>query len=240
MVLTVHHLGISQSERIVWLCEELGVDYKLVTHTRSPILAPDSLKSIPGNASGKAPFMEDSDAGVTLSESGAIAEYIIHKYGGGKLAVGSSADAKAYAEYLYWFHFSNATLQPAGSTSMFINGAQVPADNMMKQFADSRLQSALQQMDARLGESKWLAGDELTAADVMVVWSLTSQRYFAPLSLAPHKNILRFLQDVGDRDAYRRAMEKGDPEMALLLGAEAPEKSIMEVGGTASDVWKKK
>jgi hypothetical protein len=66
-MITVHHLGISQSERIVWLLEELGIEYKLILHTRDPLLSPDSLKSISGNETGKAPFIEDSDAGITLS-----------------------------------------------------------------------------------------------------------------------------------------------------------------------------
>lgn len=86
-MITLHHLGISQSERIVWLLEELGLPYKLVKHTRDPVLSPDSLKKLPGNESGKAPFIEDDAAGITLSESGAIVEYIIHTYAGGKLAL---------------------------------------------------------------------------------------------------------------------------------------------------------
>lgn len=86
-MITLHHLGISQSERIVWLLEELGLPYKIVKHYRAPILSPDSLKIVPGNKSGKAPFIEDDEAGITLSESGAIVEYIINMYGGGKLAL---------------------------------------------------------------------------------------------------------------------------------------------------------
>ena len=74
MVLTVHHLGISQSERILFLCEELAIEYKIVHHTRDPIGAPESLKSIPGNSTGKAPFLEDPEAGITLSESAAICD----------------------------------------------------------------------------------------------------------------------------------------------------------------------
>ncbi|TKA74305.1 hypothetical protein B0A55_05420 [Friedmanniomyces simplex] len=240
MVLTVHHLGISQSERIVWLCEELGIDYKLVKHTRAPVLSPDSLKSLPGNVLGQAPFIEDSDTGVTLSESGAIAEYIIHKYGGGKLSIGPDADAKTYASYLYWFHYANATLQPALQVGMFVGLAKLEDGAMVKGLADRRLHVALQQLDDRLKDHKWLAGSDFTAADIMMVYCVSTQRYYGLVSLAPYENVLRYLRDCGQRDGYRRAMEKGDPEMEPLLGAQAPAKSLIDVGGTESDIWKKK
>ncbi|KAK5732574.1 hypothetical protein LTR17_010389 [Elasticomyces elasticus] len=239
MVLTVHHLGISQSERIVWLCEELGIDYKLVTHTRAPILAPESLK-IPGNALGKAPFIEDSDTGVALAESGAICEYIINKHGNGRLAMGPNDDPKKYADYLYWFHYSNSTLQPALQIAMFFGLAGIDNGASIKGMVDGRLHSALQQMDDRLKENKWLVGDEFTAADVMSVYPLTTQRYYGGASLAAYKNILRYLQDVGKREVYQRAIEKGDPEMKPLLEADGPEKSIIAAGGVESDIWKKK
>lgn len=109
-MIILHHLGVSQSERIVWLLEELGLEYKLIKHNRAPALAPDSLKNVPGNKTGKSPFIEDPDAGITLSESGAITDYIIWKYGNGRLAL--KPDHKNFADYLHWKDFSNATLQP--------------------------------------------------------------------------------------------------------------------------------
>lgn len=95
MVLTVHHLARSQSERIVWLCEELGFDHELKVYDRSPILAPPELKTL--HPSGSAPVITDGH--VTLSESSAITEYILVKYGKGKLIVGP--DDKGYADYLF-------------------------------------------------------------------------------------------------------------------------------------------
>lgn len=107
-MIVVHHLGVSQSERVVWLMEELGIDYKLVKHNREPLMSPESLKSLPGNKTGKAPFIEDSEAGITLSESGAICEYIVQRYGGGKLSL--KPDDKHFSDYLYWLHWANASL----------------------------------------------------------------------------------------------------------------------------------
>ena len=99
-MLTVHHLGISQSERILWLLEELSVPYKLIKYTRDPLLAPESLKSLPGNETGTSPFVEDDETGAKMNESGAICEYIIYKYGQGRLAAKPSD--KNYFDYLYW------------------------------------------------------------------------------------------------------------------------------------------
>ncbi|KAF2649410.1 glutathione S-transferas-like protein [Lophiostoma macrostomum CBS 122681] len=235
-MLTVHHLGISQSERIVWLCEELGIAYKLQVHTRAPLLAPDSLKSLPGNSLGKAPFIVDDD--VTLSESGAICDYIIAKYGNGKLA--PELGDKNYVDFLYWYHYANATLQPLMMNVMFIEMAELPPGAPSTEMAEKRLQAALRHIDEGLAKNKWLAGDELTTADILSVYSLTTQRYYGPLvSLKPYGNIVRYLSDVGRRPAYKRAMELGDPEMEPLLRADAPSMTIFATGGIESDVWRK-
>jgi glutathione S-transferase len=247
MVLTIHHLRISQSERILFLLEELSIDYKIVHHTRDPLGAPQSLKDVPGNATGKAPFLEDSEAGTTLQESGAICEYILAKHAAGQLGSQSPGnrlfktfEEEGYAEYLYWFHWSNGTFQALLSRFTFFEIGQIPEDNAAYKWSMAGLNQTLALLDEHLATNKWLAGRDFTAADVMTVFSLTTKRYFGPLvSYAEFPNILRYLKDIGDRPAYRRAMEKGDPEMKLLLGADAPAKSLMLVGGVGSDIWKK-
>jgi glutathione S-transferase len=241
MVLTIHHLGVSQSERILWLCEELGLEYKMVKHVRAPAMAPESLKKLPGNELGKAPFVEDSDTGVKLSESGAIVEYILGRYGQNSgLAAKPTDDPKFFADYLYWLHWANATLQAEMVGAMFLSNADVAQDNQMKQFCDQRMSSILNQLDRRLKSNKCVAGEQFTAADIMIVYCVTTQRYFGPqIDLSEYQGILRWLSDVGKRQGYQRAMEKGDPEMQPLLGAKTPEKSILAVGGVESDIWKK-
>lgn len=125
-------------------------------------------------------------------------------------------------------------------TSMFLTLGNVSKDEMIAQFAEGRLHAGFKHMDERLGQSKWLAGKEFTAAETMSVYALTTQRYFGPrVSLAGYDNILRWLKDCSERPAYQKAMEKGDPEMKLLLRADAPEVGMMESGGSQSSHWKK-
>ena len=216
MVLTVHHLARSQSERIVWLCEELGLDYELRVYARSPVLAPPELKKL--HPSGTAPVITDGD--VTLGESMAIAEYILCKYGEGKLAIGP--EEKGYADYLYWLHFANGTLQLSVSRNMFMRLAQVPAENPAMGMAVGRRERAVGLVEERLGANEWLAGTKFTAADVMTVVSLTTMRLFMPFGLEAYPNVVAYLERVGKREGYKRAMAKGDPGFAPVLGAEAP------------------
>lgn len=205
-MLTIHHLTTSQSERVVWLCEELGIDYKLVVHERLPDtrLAPPALAAM--TPMGTGPVMEDGD--VVMGESGAIVEYIIHKHGGGRLAL--KPDHPDYAQYLFWFHWANASLQAVMGRNMIIRRLPVPEDNPVVKGTRERLERALKTVDARLAGNQWLAGSEFTAADVMTVFSLTTMRIFMPVGLGAYGNVLAYLQRVGARPGYRRAMEKGD------------------------------
>ncbi|KAF7330646.1 Glutathione S-transferase [Mycena sanguinolenta] len=199
--LTVHHLNISQSERIPWLCEELAIPYELKTYKRAPIFAPPELKAL--HPSGAAPIIQDGD--LTLAESGACIEYIAHRHAGGALFLPPTHPA--YAQFM--LAGANGTFQ-----ALFINHS----------VAKERLGNALGMLDARLEENDWLAGEEFTVADIMLVFSLTTMRYFYVYSLGEHRNVVRYLQRVGAREGYQRAMKKCDPEMELVLGADPPAK----------------
>ena len=214
-MLTIHHLGRSQSERIVWLCEELGLDYKLVHHTRDAqtMLSPPELKAL--HPMGSAPVIEDG--GAPLAESGAIVDYILAKYGRGRLVVGP--DAPEFADYLYWLHFANGSLQPAMGRCMIMKRLNLPPDNPVAAAMFGRLDRALRLVNAQLTKGPWLAGYEFTAADIMTVFSLTTMRLFYPADLTPYPAVLTYLQRIGARPAYQRAMEKGDPGFKPLLGA---------------------
>lgn len=212
-MLTVHHLGKSQSERIVWLCEELGIPYELKVYDRHPVtrLAQPDYKAL--HPIGAAPVITDGD--LVLAESAAIVDYIVARYGNGRLVL--AADHPDFAQFLYWFHFANGTLQPATGRNMILGRLNLAADNPMLLAMKARLALALGLVETRLGKADYLAGREFTTADIMNVFSLTTMRLFLPFDLAPYPAILAYLQRIGARDAYQRAMRKGDPDMAPLL-----------------------
>ena len=212
-MLTVHHLGKSQSERIVWLCEELGIPYELKVYDRHPVtrLAQADYKAL--HPIGSAPVITDGE--LVLAESGAIVEYIVAKYGKGRLIL--AADHPDFAQFLYWFHFANGTLQPATGRNMILGRLNLPADNALLSAMKARLDLALGFLEERLAAVDYLAGREFTTADIMLVFTLTTMRLFYPYDLKPYPSILRYLQRIGSRPAYQRAMAKGDPDMAPLL-----------------------
>ncbi len=212
-MLTVHHLGKSQSERIVWLCEELGIPYELKRYTRDPVtmLAPAEYKAL--HPIGAAPVVTDGD--LLLAESGAIVEYIIARYGNGRLVL--RPDDLGFAQFLYWFHFANGTLQAGMGRLMLLNRLKLADDNPMLLATKARVDRAFDLVEARVGTAEYLAGNELTSADIMMGFSLTTMRYFQPYDLSRSPKLIKYLGRIGARPAYRRAMEKGDPGMALLL-----------------------
>lgn len=212
-MLVVHHLGKSQSERIVWLCEELNVPYELKLYARDPvtILAPPEYKAL--HPIGAAPVINDD--GLVLAESSAIMDYILAKYGGGRLVPAS--DHPDFAPYLYWFHFANGTLQPSMGRNMILRRLNLPDDNPVLLAMKERLDRALSLVDRRLGEASYFAGSAFTAADIIMVFSLTTMRYFLPLDITPYRNIVAYLARISQRPAYQAAMKKGDPGMDLLL-----------------------
>jgi glutathione S-transferase len=212
-MLTVHHLGKSQSERIVWLCEELEIPYELKRYTRDSVtmLAPADYKAL--HPIGTAPVITDGE--LVLAESGAVVDYIIAKYGNGRLTLNPSH--RDFAQFLYWYHFANGTLQAGMGRNMILNRLKLADDNPILLAAKARVDRAFDLVDARTGEAEYLAGSEFTSADIMMGFSLTTMRYFLPYDLARCPNVVGYLARIGARPAYRRAMEKGDPGMALLL-----------------------
>ncbi|WP_208510759.1 glutathione S-transferase family protein [Variovorax paradoxus] len=212
-MIKIHHLGHSQSERILWLCEELGLPYRLQHHTRDPVtrLSPPELLAL--HPLGAAPVLEDGD--LLLAESAAIVEYLIGRHGAGRLKPGP--EHPDYAAFLYWFHFANGNLQPTLLRLMTVGRATAGSDHPVLAATRDRFARLMALMEARLAEVPWLAGEDFSAADIMNVFSLTTMRLFIPVDLAPYPGIRAYLQRIGERPAYRRAMAKGDPDLVPLL-----------------------
>ncbi|KAK2606820.1 hypothetical protein N8I77_005545 [Diaporthe amygdali] len=225
MSLELHHLHLSQSERVVWLLEELKVPYTLHVYERDPqtALAPQDLKGV--NPFGTAPYFRDTTVSppVSLSESGAIVDYILSVHGG-NTAPGSGVprlvrtpDDRDYGDYLQWLHYANGSLQPGVSRLMTFLLSGIGDDNPMSQIFTKRNQTQMKLLDERLANNKFLAGAQISAADIMNVFSLTTMRGFVPfIDLGPYPNILRYLKDVAERPAYQEALKKGDHGMAPM------------------------
>ena len=212
-MLTVHHLGISQSDRIVWLCEELEIPYQLLRYERHPDtkLTPESYRAL--HPSWTAPVI--TDAGMALAESGAIIEYIIGKYGQGRLKVGP--ESPEFANYLYWLHYANGSMMCGGMLDFVLTLLQVDTDNETVRDLRGRYDRGFTMAEQRLGAAPYFAGLEFTAADIIMFFPLTTMRLFTPRDLSPYPNIRAYLQRVAARPAYRRAMEKADPDLRPAL-----------------------
>lgn len=207
----IHHLGHGQSERILWLCEELEVPYELVKYTRDPVtrLAPPELLAL--HPMGAAPVLETE--GMLLAESPAIVDFLLARHGAGRLR--PAPEHPDFAAYLYWFHFANGSLQPLLLRAMAL-GRALPDEHPVRRATLERQAKALAHVETRLALASHLAG-ELSAADIMSVFSLTTMRLFYPVDLGPYPAIRDYLRRIGERPAYRRAMAKGDPDLVPLL-----------------------
>lgn len=212
-MLKVHHLIRSQSQRIVWLCEELEIPYDLVIHGRDPEtkLPADDLKAV--HPLGLAPVIEDGAR--VLSESGAIVEYLIDRHDRERLR--PSPDDPDRAQFLHWFHFANANLQSGFGRVMFFHRAGVSRDNPVYTMLRGRLAASLEYMDVRLAAVPYLAGESFTAADIMTAVTLGTMRTHFAVDLGPYSGIRAWLHRNAARPAYRRALERGDSGFEPVL-----------------------
>ncbi len=190
-MLIVHHLRKSVSDRVLWLCEELGLPYELRSYDREPSMAaPPDYKAL--TPFGTSPVIQDGD--LTLGESGAIVEYLCMKHGGGRLVLGP--DHADYVNYLFWFHFANGSMVPAFMIEHITTSAGIPAGP-----SPTRGERVTALIEARLGEAEYFAGSEFTAADVMLVLPRFAER----IDLTNLPNTRAYVERVTARPAWKRA-----------------------------------
>jgi glutathione S-transferase len=202
-MITVYHLGVSQSDRIVWLMEELGLPYKLEWFDRGEDqLAPPAYREL--HPVGTAPIIRDGD--LVLSESGAICEYISQKHGNGALSV--KPQDSNYANYLYWMQFS-------GNVQAIFFAKLAAADHAESSRALDMLlrreEAYYKFLNERLGEAPFLAGDALSCADIMAVFNLTSLPLFGGRTIDDLDNVKAYLERIQARPAYIKAMAIAGP-----------------------------
>lgn len=208
-MLTIYHLAISQSDRVVWLMEELEAPYQLEWFDRNEKgLAPDEYRAL--HPSGTSPIIRDGD--VLLAESAAIVEYLSQRYGKGCLSV--APDQPNYPDYLYWMQFSNNAL----TLFFFRKTVQTLAGTSDDQEAVSRLEflsrreeAYYQYLDQRLSEVEYLAGDRLTCADILAVFNLTTLPLAGARSVDDLPHVMAYLERIKQRPAYIKAMQIAGP-----------------------------
>jgi glutathione S-transferase len=206
-MITIYHLDTSRSERIVWLMEELGLEYKLELFQRNDNgSAPDALRKI--HALGKAPVIRDGNT--VLAESGAIVDYIVHRYAGDRLAVAPAAHD--YARYIYWFHFAEGSLMSLLILALVLSRVPEADASPVRARVLERTKQTLAFIDSELAQATYFAGATFSAADVMMTFPFTTMRHFLKYDLAPYANILAYLQRIESRPAYQKAMALAGPK----------------------------
>ena len=212
MTITVHHLENSRSQRVLWLLEELGMPYEIRRYRRNPrtLLAPPELRE--AHPLGKSPVIDDD--GLVVAESGAIVEYLVEKAGG---RFGPPADRSGALRYRQFLHYSEGSLMPPLFAMLVVRRLGVlalPARKPLLRMFDRHLDF----IDSELGQRPWFAGEELSAADLMMSFPL--EIAIGRAGLGPERrNIWNWLDRAHARPAYRRALEAGGPYAYAAGGA---------------------
>jgi glutathione S-transferase len=218
-MITVHHLNNSRSQRVLWLLEELGVAYEVKRYERDgkTMLAPAALLAV--HPLGKSPVIVDGT--VTVAESGAIVEYLIDRYGGGRLVPPPATPERL--RYTYWLHYAEGSAMPPLLLKLIFDrvansGAPWPisavarriAGTVQNGFIGPQLKRHLDYLEAVLAAQPWFAGAEFTAADVQMSFPLEAAASRAGLN-ASRPHLMGFLERIHARPAYKRALERGGP-----------------------------
>jgi len=218
MMVVVHHLENSRSQRVLWLLEELAVPYdvKRYERNRETMLAPPELLKV--HPLGKSPVIVDD--GTTVAESGAIAEYLVDKYGAGRLIAPAGTEERL--RYTYWMHYAEGSLMTPMLLKLIFGRvasaavwpisiiARGIASSVDKAFIAPNVKVHLDFIESELSGRAWFAGHEFTAADVQMSFPLELAVVRAGLD-ASRPKLMEYLQRIHARDAYRRALERGGP-----------------------------
>jgi len=218
-MIVVHHLNNSRSQRVLWLLEELGAEYEIKRYQRDPstMLAPPELKAV--HPLGKSPVITDGD--LTIAESGAIMEYLVERYGKGRLV--PSAGTPEKIRYTYWLHFAEGSaMLPLVMKLIFgrLETAPMPffikpvakgiASKVKAGFIEPNIKAQLDYMESELQKTTWFAGGEFTAADIQMSFPVEAANARGGLDRTRPK-LMNFLERIHAMPSYKRAIEKGGP-----------------------------
>jgi len=216
-MIIVHHLANSRSQRVLWLLEELGLEYEVKRYERDPKTMAGSPELFKIHPLGKSPVIEED--GVIVAETGAILEYIRDVHGAGEMAVEpGSANARAVS---YWLHYAEGSAMNPLLLKLIFSQLPNRAPFLMKPvvkgisgkaltgFVDPRVAEHVNYWDAELSKTGWFAGDKMTFADIMMSFPLEAAAARAGAGEKPA--IGEFLKRIHARPAYQAALQKGGP-----------------------------
>ena len=218
-MIIVHHLNNSRSQRVLWLLEELGLEYQVKRYARDAktMLAPPELKAV--HPLGKSPVI--TDGAQTVAESGAIVEYLIERYGNGRLIPPPGSSERL--RYTYWLHYAEGSAMPPLLLSLIfgkVRESPAPflirpivrgiADKVLNGFVRPQLATHLDFMESEMAKSEWFAGEQFSGADIQMSFPVEAAASRGGLdSGRPH--LMAFLDKIHARPAYQRALKKGGP-----------------------------
>ncbi|MFJ3045789.1 glutathione S-transferase [Herbaspirillum chlorophenolicum] len=217
-MITVHHLNNSRSQRVLWLLEELGLEYEIKFYQRNPktMLAPKELLAV--HPLGKSPVITDGE--LTIAESGAIVEYLLERYDQGRLL--PAAGTPERLRYRYWLHYAEGSAMPLLLLQLIFSRlpkavpalirpvASMIAGGFRKQMIAPQLARHLHFMEAELGKAGWFAGAAFSGADIQMSFPVEGLRARGGLD-GRYPNLLKYLEAIHARPAYQRALERGGP-----------------------------
>ena len=214
-MIIVHHLEHSRSQRILWLLEELGLEYEVKSYKRDKKtnLAPLALKAV--HPLGKSPVI--TDGSLTIAETAVIIDYIIQTYGQGRLL--PKAGPESERSYRYWMHYAEGSaMQPlllklvcdniALKSPWIIRSiARAIAERIRATLVTSQLEDHITYWENALARTGWFAGEHMTAADIMMSFPLEAAATRAGAGSRP--NIKAFLETIHALPAYKAALARG-------------------------------
>ena len=215
-MITVHHLNNSRSQRILWLLEELQLDYDVKYYQRDPetMLAPASLRQV--HPLGKSPVITDDE--LTLAESGAIIEYLVERYGEGRLA--PPLDVPERLRYRYWLHYAEGSLMPPLLMKLIFDQMEKRSPLLLRSivaaishpvkssFIEPQITTHLDYLESELAHYPWFVGNEFTAADIQMSFPIEAAAERAGLD-ASRPKLMDWLDRIHARPAYQRAVKRG-------------------------------
>jgi glutathione S-transferase len=212
----VHHLNDSRSQRVLWLLEELGLEYEVRRYQRDPktMLAPPELRAV--HPLGKSPVLDDGNA--RIAETGAIIEYLLERQP--EAGLRPPAGTEAARRFTYWLHYAEGSAMTPLLLKLIFSAIPTRAPLLARPVArgiskamnanmiNPQLAAHTAFWEAELSRSTWFAGDEFSAADIMM--SFPVEAAGSRVGYGPDKPGLRaFLETIHARPANQRALERG-------------------------------